>query len=212
MGRMRQLQALLLVALTCHVTGQNTTSTQSGFEPLEFVCEGIVEIGSFSGKHCTQAFFDAIAASDEAAASAWCSRTPGCTLSPVETAPSVTNESSKGRRQLQVGKKAVGQTSQTGIANSLEGGVNTGSTYADYLIMDIDATVITVTAQTKAIPVTQSVVLLTSAADVSIVRHRIDSGRLFLALSLTRARTCACYSEQRRRGGHGVHDRLRCER
>jgi hypothetical protein len=179
MGRMRQLQVLLLVALTYHVAGQNTTSTQSGFEPLKFVCEGIVGTGSFSGKLCTQAFFDAIAAtSDEAAASAWCSRTPGCTLSPVETAPSVTNESSNGRRQLQVGKKDVGQTSQTGIANSLEGGVNTGSTYADYLIMDIDATVITVTAQTNAIPVTQSVVLLTSAADVSIVRHRINSGWL----------------------------------
>ena len=196
MGRTRQLQVLLLVALTYHVTGQNTTqqgescaglgewpcgdeaSTESGFEPLEFVCEGTVGTGSFSGKLCTQAFFDAIAASDEAAASAWCSRTLGCTLSPVETVPSVTNESSNGRRQLQVGKKNVGQTSQTGIANSLEGGVNTGSTYADYLIMDIDATVITVTAQTNAIPVTQSVVLLTSAADVSIVRHRINSGWL----------------------------------
>ena len=128
-------------------------------------------IGSFKGKDCTQAFFDAIAASDEALASRWCDRTAGCALSPVQTVASVTNESSSSRRQLQVGKKDVGQTSQTGIANSLEGGVNTGSTYADYLIMDVDPTVITVTAQTNAIPVTQSVVLLTSAADVSIVRH-----------------------------------------
>jgi hypothetical protein len=181
-----------------------------GTDPLKFVCEGIVVIGSFKGKDCTQAFFDAIAANDEVQASRWCERTTGCALSPVQTVASVANESSNSRRQLQVGKKDVGQTSQTGIANSLEGGVNTGSTYANYLIMDIDPTVITVTAQTNAIPVTQSVVLLTSAADVSIVRHYplspppVDLG---WADSDTR-RTCAYCSEQRRRGGHGMYDRL----
>jgi hypothetical protein len=181
-------QMLLYVVALCIcqcVAAQNATIYGNELDPsepctaplceesdsLKFVCEGMVGTGSFKGKDCTQAFFDAIAASDEALASRWCDRTAGCALSPVQTVASVTNESSSSRRQLQVGKKDVGQTSQTGIANSLEGGVNTGSTYADYLIMDVDPTVITVTAQTNAIPVTQSVVLLTSAADVSIVRH-----------------------------------------
>jgi hypothetical protein len=113
------------------------------------------------------------------------------------------------RRQLQVTVKEPG-TSVTSGGDVQNVG---GSTFANYLVLDTDEDESAVVASTKGIPVTQSVVVLTTSggSPVSVVRD--FRPRTFTALppEVTLAFSSPGLSaEQRGRRGDGMHDRLHC--